>query len=142
LQRDALKEAGCAKVFTDQGVSGTAITRPGLSRAMKALKRGDTLVVWKLDRFGRPLSHLVQAVAELGERGVGFQSLSDPIDTTNASGRLVLHMMGALAEFERALIVERTRAGLSREAAGRQTGPQANPNSCPSRTRASPDRRR
>ena len=112
LQRDALKEAGCAKVFTDQGVSGTAITRPGLSRAMKALKRGDTLVVWKLDRFGRSLSHLVQAVAELGERGVGFQSLSDPIDTTNAGGRLVLHMMGALAEFERALIVERTRAGL------------------------------
>ena len=112
MQRDALKEAGCAKVCTDQGVSSTAIARLGLSRAMKALKQGDTLVVWKLDRFGRSLSHLVQAVAELGQRGVSFQSLSDPIDTTNAGGRLVLHMMGALAEFERALIVERTRAGL------------------------------
>ena len=112
LQRDALKEAGCEKVFTDQGVSGTAATRPGLDRAMRALKNGDTLVVWKLDRFGRSLSHLVQTVAELGDRGVSFQSLSDPIDTTNAGGRLVLHMMGALAEFERALIVERTRAGL------------------------------
>jgi DNA invertase Pin-like site-specific DNA recombinase len=71
-------------VFTDQGVSGTAINRPGLNRAMWALKRGDTLVVWKLDRFGRSLSHLVQAVADLGERGVGFQSRSDPIDTANA----------------------------------------------------------
>ena len=86
--------------------------RPGLDRAMKALKPGDTLVVWKLDRLGRSLSHLVQIVAELGARGVNFRSLSDPIDTGSAGGRLVLHMMGALAEFERSLIVERTRAGL------------------------------
>jgi DNA invertase Pin-like site-specific DNA recombinase len=113
LQRDALKEAGCGKVFTDQGVSGTATTRPGLDRALRALKQGDTLVVWKLDRFGRSLFHLVQTISELGERGVSFQSLSDPIDTTNAGGRLVLHIMGALAEFERTLIVERTLAGLS-----------------------------
>lgn len=112
LQRDALKEAGCEKVFADQGVSGTVTTRPGLDRALRAAKDGDTLVVWKLDRLGRSLSHLVQTVTELGERGVGFQSLSDPIDTTNAGGRLVLHMMGALAEFERSLIVEHTRAGL------------------------------
>jgi DNA invertase Pin-like site-specific DNA recombinase len=98
LQRDALKEADCGKVFTDQGVSGSAVSRPGLDRAMKALKKGDTLVVWKLDRLGRSLSHLVQTVSELGERGVGFQSLSDPIDTTNAGGRLVMHMMAALAE--------------------------------------------
>ena len=112
LQRDALREAGCGKVFTDQGVSGTAAARPGLDRAIKAMKKGDTLVVWKLDRLGRSLSHLVATINELGERGVGFQSLSDPIDTTNAGGRLVLHMMGALAEFERSLIVERTRAGL------------------------------
>lgn len=112
LQRDALKEAGCGKVFTDQGVTGTATVRPGLDRAMKAMTKGDTLVVWKLDRLGRSLSHLVQTITELGERGIGFQSLSDPIDTTNAGGRLVLHMMGALAEFERSLIVERTRAGL------------------------------
>jgi DNA invertase Pin-like site-specific DNA recombinase len=112
LQRDALKEAGCAKVFTDKGVSGTMTSRPGLDRALRALKPGDTLIVWKLDRLGRSLSHLVQTVTELGERKVGFQSLSDPIDTTNAGGRLVLHMMAALAEFERSLIVERTRAGL------------------------------
>jgi DNA invertase Pin-like site-specific DNA recombinase len=112
LQRDALKDAGCEKVFADQGVSGTATTRPGLDRALKALMSGDTLVVWKLDRLGRSLSHLVQVVAELGERGVNFRSLSDPIDTESAGGRLVLHMMGALAEFERSLIVERTRAGL------------------------------
>lgn len=112
LQRDALKEAGCGKVFADQGVSGAAINRPGLDRAMQTLKAGDTLVVWKLDRLGRSLSHLVQTVTELGERGVGFQSLSDPIDTTNAGGRLVMHLMAALAEFERSLIVERTRAGL------------------------------
>jgi DNA invertase Pin-like site-specific DNA recombinase len=112
LQRDALKGAGCDKVFTDQGVSGTATTRPGLNRALKALRAGDTLVVWKLDRLGRSLSHLVQVIAGLGERGVNFCSLSDPIDTESAGGRLVLHMMGALAEFERSLIVERTRAGL------------------------------
>jgi DNA invertase Pin-like site-specific DNA recombinase len=112
LQRDALKEAGCEKVYADQGVSGTTTTRPALDRAMKAVKEGDTFVVWKLDRLGRSLSHLVQTVTELGERGVGFQSLSDPIDTTNAGGHLVMHMMAALAEFERSLILERTRAGL------------------------------
>ena len=109
MQRDALKEAGCDRIFTDHGVSGTVTARPGLDRALKA---GDTLVVWRLDRLGRSLSHLVQIVAELGERGVNFRSLSDPIDTGSAGGRLVLHMMGALAEFERSLIVERTRAGL------------------------------
>src|SRR5271165_474527 len=96
LQRDALREAGCEKVFTDRGVSGTTTSRPGLDRALKAARSGDTLVVWKLDRFGRSLSHLVQTVAELGERGIAFRSLSDPIDTESAPGRLVLHMMGAL----------------------------------------------
>lgn len=113
LQRDALKQAGCEKVFADRGVSGNSTSRPGLNRAMMAVQRGDTLVVWKLDRLGRSLSHLVQTVAELGQRGVGFQSLSDPIDTTNAGGRLVLHMMAALAEFERSLIVgARKRASM------------------------------
>ena len=112
LQRDALKAAGCERVFVDQGVSGSVVDRPGLERALKALKTGDSLVVWKLDRFGRSLAHLVQTVAELGVRGIGFRSLSDPIDTSSAGGRLVLHMMGALAEFERSLIVERTQAGL------------------------------
>jgi DNA invertase Pin-like site-specific DNA recombinase len=112
LQRDALEAAGCEKVFADHGVRGTTTRRLGLDRALKALKPGDTLIVWKLDRLGRSLSHLVQIVAELGGRGVNFRSLSDPIDTESAGGRLVLHMMGALAEFERSLIIERTRAGL------------------------------
>lgn len=112
LQCDALKAAGCERIFKDEGISGSVASRPGLDRALKALKEGDTLIVWKLDRLGRSLAHLVQTVADLGQRGVGFCSLSDPIDTTNAGGRLVLHMMGALAEFERSLIVERTKAGL------------------------------
>ena len=112
LQRDALEAAGCERVFTDQGISGRVADRPGLGRALKTLKAGDALIVWKLDRLGRSLAHLVQIVADLGSRGIGFRSLSDPIDTTNAGGRLVLHMMGALAEFERSLIVERTQAGL------------------------------
>jgi len=113
LQRDALKTAGCEHVFTDQGISGSVADRPGLDRALKALKPGDTLIVWKLDRLGRSLAHLVQTIADLGKREIGFCSLSDPIDTTTAGGRLVLHMMGALAEFERSLIVERTQAGLA-----------------------------
>lgn len=113
LQLDALRAAGCERMFHDQGISGTAKTRPGLELALKALHLGDTLIVWRLDRFGRSLTHLVHAIAELGERGVAFKSLNDPIDTTNASGRLILHVMGALAEFERSLLVERTQAGLT-----------------------------
>src|SRR4051812_6294284 len=111
LQQDALKAAGCEKIFADE-VSGSVTARRGLDRALAALKPGDTLVVWKLDRLGRSLSHLVNLIAELGARGVSFRSLSDPIDTTNAGGRLVLHIMGALAEFERSVIVERTQAGI------------------------------
>jgi DNA invertase Pin-like site-specific DNA recombinase len=113
LQRDALKAAGCARIFVDHGINGSTIRRRGLDRAMAALKRGDTLVVWKLDRLGRSLAHLVQAIAELGARGVHFRSLSDPIDTESAGGRLILHIMAALAEFERSLNSERTRAGLA-----------------------------
>ena len=113
LQRDALKAAGCKKIFADRGISGSALTRPQLARALKALRPGDTLVVWKLDRLGRSLSHLVTTIADLGKRGVNFRSLSDPIDTESAGGRFVLHIMAALAEFERSLIVERTRAGLA-----------------------------
>ena len=113
LQRDALKAAGCKKIFADRGLSGSAVTRPQLARALKALRPGDTLVVWKLDRLGRSLSHLVATIADLGKRGVNFRSLSDPIDTESAGGRFVLHIMAALAEFERSLIVERTRAGLA-----------------------------
>ena len=112
LQRDALTAAGCERIFTDEGLSGLTTQRPGLDAALAALKPGDALVVWKLDRLGRSLAHLVQLIADLGQKGVNFRSLSDPIDTASAGGRLVLHMMGALAEFERALIAERTRASL------------------------------
>lgn len=111
LQRDALTAAGCDGIFTDT-MTGTSTERPGLTKAMAALSAGDTLIVWKLDRLGRSLAHLVQLIADLGARAVGFRSLSDPIDTGSAGGRLVLHIMGALAEFERSLIVERTQAGL------------------------------
>ena len=111
LQERALRDAGVAKIFTGK-VSGAAATRPGLDKALAALSQGDVLVVWRLDRLGRSLPHLISVVAGLGERGVGFRSISDSIDTTTAQGRLVFHMMGALAEFERALISERTQAGL------------------------------
>ena len=112
LQRDALTAAGCERVFTDEGVSGSDTARRGLDGALAALGPGDTLVVWKLDRLGRSLSHLVSLIAELGARRVNFRSLSDPIDTASSGGRLVMHIMGALAEFERGLIVERTQAGI------------------------------
>lgn len=110
-QHDALKAAGCKKIFTDQATANVTARR-GLDRALAALGAGDTLVVWKIDRLGRSLSHLVNLIAELGARGISFHSLSDRIDTTNAGGRLVLHIMGALAKFERALIGERTQAGI------------------------------
>jgi Site-specific recombinases, DNA invertase Pin homologs len=112
LQRDALNGAGCELVFEDQ-VSGAAIKRPGLDQALAKLGSDDVLVVWKLDRLGRSLPHLIDVIAELGERGAGFRSLSEAIDTTSAGGRLIFHIMGALAEFERSLISERTRAGMS-----------------------------
>jgi DNA invertase Pin-like site-specific DNA recombinase len=112
LQRDALNAAGCDQVFEDHGISGTTRTRPGLDSALSALKDGDVLVVWKLDRLGRSLPHLIETLAALGKRGIGFRSLSEAIDTSSAGGRLVFHLMGALAEFERSLIVERTTAGI------------------------------
>jgi DNA invertase Pin-like site-specific DNA recombinase len=113
LQRDALKAAGCRRIFSDHGVSGSATRRRGLDAILAYLKQGDTLVVWKVDRLGRSLFHLVQVISELGERGINFRSLSDPIDTASPGGRLVLHIMAALAEFERSLIRERTCAGLA-----------------------------
>ena len=113
LQRDALKAAGCTRIFVDRGVSGATNQRPGLARALAFLKPGYTLIVWKLDRLGRSLAHLVQTIAELGARGVNFRSLSDPIATESAGGRLILHIMAALAEFERSLNSERTLAGLA-----------------------------
>lgn len=117
LQRDALKAAGCKRIFIDKGVSNTHAERPGLRKALAALKPGDTLIVWKLDRFGRSLVHLVQAVAELQARGVNFRSLSDPIDTTIAAGRQAL---AALVEFECSLKAE--RAKLAQHAAAQRGG--------------------
>lgn len=112
LQRAALKAAGCERVFEDQGLSGVAITRPGLESALAAVGEGDVLVVWKLDRLGRSLASLIGLIDDLGKQGAGFQSLSEHIDTTTAGGRLIFHVMGALAEFERSLIWERTKAGM------------------------------
>ena len=112
LQLDALREAGCETVFQDQGVRGSVIERDGLDRALARVAAGDALVVWKLDRLGRSLGFLIDLIDDLGKGGAGFKSLSDGIDTTTASGKLVFHIMGALAEFERSLISERTSAGM------------------------------
>jgi len=112
LQRDALNAAGCERICEDRGVSGASDRRDGLSLALDTLQDGDVLVVWKLDRLGRSLSFLIELIDTLRARGAGFQSLSDGIDTTTAGGKLVFHIMGALAEFERSLIVERTKAGM------------------------------
>ena len=112
LQLKALKDADCGKVFRDKGISGTQNNRPQLKRALKKLVPGDILVVWKLDRLGRSLGHLIETVSELKDRGVGFASISESINTTTPGGKLFFHMMGALAEFERDLIVERTKAGI------------------------------
>lgn len=122
LQRDALEKAGCERVFEDH-VSGASSGRPGWAQAQAALREGDTLVVWRLDRLGRSLKHLIDTVNELHARGLGFKSLNESLDTTTPGGRLVFHLFGALAEFERELIRERTRAGLvAARARGRKGG--------------------
>ena len=113
LQRDALTAAGCGEVFEDRGVSGVATRRPGLESALARIGGGDVLVVWKLDRLGRSLPHLIETVRQLGASGAGFASLSESIDTTTAGGTLIFHVMGALAQFERSLIVERVTAGMA-----------------------------
>src|SRR3954452_2390630 len=111
LQQDALSAAGCEQLYTDT-VSGSVTERPGLTNALSHVRPGDTLVVWRLDRLGRSLSHLMETVRALQEQGVGFRSLQEQIDTTTSGGKLVFHVFGALAEFERDLIRERTHAGL------------------------------
>jgi DNA invertase Pin-like site-specific DNA recombinase len=122
LQKDALEKADCELIFEDQ-VSGTKARRPGLEQALSHLRPGDTLVVWRLDRLGRSLRHLIDTVTELQERGIEFKSLTENIDTTTSGGKLVFHIFGALAEFEREIIRERTQAGLqSARARGRQGG--------------------
>ena len=112
LQVDAFTAAGCERVFTDRA-SGSLASRPELDRMLAHLREGDVVVVWRLDRLGRSLKNLIALVEDLAERGVGFRSLSEPIDTTTANGRLFFSVMGALAEFERDLIRERTMAGLA-----------------------------
>lgn len=111
LQLDALKKAGCEKLFSDVA-SGAKSQRDGLAAAMEYGRDGDVLVVWKLDRLGRSLPHLIETITKLQARGIGFRSLQESIDTTTPGGKLVFHIFGALAEFERELIRERTNAGL------------------------------
>jgi DNA invertase Pin-like site-specific DNA recombinase len=122
LQLDALKNAGCEKIYQEK-VSGMQTCRAELSKLLAQLRAGDVLVIWKLDRLGRSLPHLVELTQELLEKEVGLQSLSDPIDTTTAQGRLVFNIFASLAQFERDLIRERTMAGLaSARARGRLGG--------------------
>lgn len=121
-QLDALAAAGCLKVFTDTA-KGAIDERPELKRMLDQLRPGDTLVVWKLDRLGRNLRHLIQIVESLGQQGVGFKSLTEGIDSTTPAGRLLFHLLGSIAQFERDLIAERTRAGLqAARARGRKGG--------------------
>ena len=112
LQLDALRAAGCLKVFTDKA-SGSLDRRPQLDRLLDQLRPGDTIVVWRLDRLGRSLKHLIALIEDLAEKDVGFRSLTEGMDTTTSGGKLVFQIFGALAEFERSLIRERTMAGLA-----------------------------
>ena len=111
LQTEALTKAGCKRIFNDK-ISGSRAERPGLTKALEMLREGDTLIVWKLDRLGRSVKNLVDLVGELHKQGIQFKSLTDAIDTGTPSGRFFFHVMASLAEMERELTVERTRAGL------------------------------
>lgn len=124
MQLDALKSAGCERIYQDVA-SGSKTARPALDELLGQLRAGDVLVIWKLDRMGRSLKHLVELVGDLIDRKVGLLSLNDPIDTTSAQGRLVFNLFASLAEFERELIRERTHAGLTAaRARGRVGGRQ------------------
>src|SRR5947209_14530630 len=111
LQNDALETIGCTKIFTDTA-SGAKAERPGLTDALAYVRAGDTLVVWKLDRLGRSLKHLIDTITALNNKKIGFKSITESIDTTTSGGKLIFHIFGALAEFERDIIRERTNAGL------------------------------
>jgi DNA invertase Pin-like site-specific DNA recombinase len=113
LQIDALEKVGCEKIFIDEGVSGSKTDRPQLNKALEHCRKGDTIVVWKLDRLGRSLPHLLEIVGGLADRGVQFKSIQETIDTSTPGGKLVFHVFCSLAEFERDLIRERTNAGLA-----------------------------
>src|SRR4051794_40548040 len=123
LQLNALRAAGAEQIITDQA-SGSRVNRPGLKELYKVLRPGDTLVVWKLDRLSRSLRDLIDIIKQLHGRDIGFQSLTEKIDTTSAGGKLIFHVIGALAEFERSMIVERTNAGLE---AARKRGVKLGP---------------
>jgi DNA invertase Pin-like site-specific DNA recombinase len=112
LQLDALNAAGCELIYQEKQ-SGVKQDRPELQQCLKSLRAGDTLIVWKLDRLGRSLQHLIEVIADLENRQIGFQSLTENIDTTNPTGKLIFHIFGSLAEFERCLIRERVKAGLA-----------------------------
>ena len=111
LQLDALKAAGCQRFFTDTA-SGASTDRPGLAAALDYARQGDVLVVWRLDRLGRSLKHLLEIVENLNSRGIGLVSICESLDTTSASGRLIIHVFGAIGEFERQLLRERINSGL------------------------------
>ena len=122
LQIDALKKEGCERIITDE-LSGSIINRPGLAKLKEQLRPKDTLVVWRLDRLGRSLRHLVELINDLNEQEIGFKSLHETIDTSSSTGKLTFHLFAALAEFERNLIRERSRAGMeAARARGRQGG--------------------
>ncbi|MFC1717374.1 recombinase family protein [Candidatus Poribacteria bacterium] len=122
LQKDALEQAGCERIYVEQ-ISGSLSSRPELAQALEMLREGDTLVVWRLDRLGRSLKHLIDQVNQLKERKIGFRSLTESIDTNTSNGKLIFHIFGAIAEFERDLIRERTKAGLAAaRARGRKGG--------------------
>ncbi|MCK5791907.1 MAG: recombinase family protein [Ketobacter sp.] len=122
LQTDALTNAGCERIY-EESKSGKSKDRPELTRCLDTLRRGDILIVWRLDRLGRSLKDLIEIVSELESKGVGFQSLNESIDTTSPSGKLIFHVFAALSEFERSLIQERTKAGLAAaRARGRKGG--------------------
>ena len=111
LQKDALEKIGCNKIFTDTA-SGSLVERKGLDEALEFVREGDMLVVWRLDRLGRSLKHLIETITSLSNRNIGFKSITENIDTTTSGGKLIFHIFGALAEFERDIIRERTQAGL------------------------------
>ena len=122
LQIDALKKAGCEKIIKDE-TSGSLVLRPGLEELKKIIRKGDEIIVWRLDRLGRSLRHLINLINEFQELGVSFNSLTESINTSNSTGRLIFHIFGALSEFERNLILERTRAGIeAARARGKQGG--------------------
>ena len=122
LQKDALEKVGCKKIYVEQ-MSGSSRIRPELEKTLEMLRNGDTLVVWRLDRLGRSLKHLIELISKLEQREIGFKSLMESMDTTTSGGKLIFHIFGALAEFEHNLIRERTSAGLAAaRARGRNGG--------------------